>query len=72
MTCVERFWTTDLSSFSLTAAVALDAAGLSSLPSDPMDRFIVATARQAKAKFVTADTAILGWEGKVERLDATE
>ncbi len=57
---------------SLTAAVALDAAGLSSLPGDPMDRFIVAAARQAKAQLVTADGAILGWEGKVERLDAGE
>lgn len=51
---------------------AIDAAGLTGLPGDPMDRFIVAAARHARAQLMTADIAILAWEGIVKRLDATE
>ena len=36
-----------------------------------LDR-LIAAARYARAKLVTADGVILGWEGKVERLDAEE
>jgi PIN domain nuclease of toxin-antitoxin system len=51
---------------------AIDAAGLAGLPGDPMDRFIVAAARHTRAQLMTADTAILAWDGSVKRLDATE
>lgn len=56
----------------VTGEQAIDAAGLTGLPSDPMDRFIVAAARHARAQLVTADAAILAWHGAVKRLDATE
>ena len=51
---------------------AIDATGLIGLPGDPMDRFIVAAARHARAQLVTADAAILAWDGALNRLDATE
>lgn len=50
---------------------AIDAAGMTGLPGDPMDRFIVAAARHVRASLVTADAAILGWDGALNRLDAT-
>lgn len=51
---------------------AMDAAGLFTLTGDPMDRFIVATARDQGATLVSADEAILGWAGDVLRMDARE
>ena len=55
----------------LDGAIAVDAAELTWNHRDPVDRFIVATARVNSLKLVTADTIILDWTGKVARLDAT-
>lgn len=54
----------------VTGAIALDAAGLMSLSRDPIDRLIVAAARQHQATLVTADESILDWPGQLERVDA--
>ncbi|MGH6815754.1 MAG: type II toxin-antitoxin system VapC family toxin [Hyphomicrobiaceae bacterium] len=53
----------------LTGLEAIDAAMIEGLP-DPADRFIVATARVAHARLVTADQRILSWKGDLDRLDA--
>ena len=39
-------------------------------PADPADRIIVATALAQRATLVTADAAILGWPGELQRHDA--
>lgn len=54
----------------LDGEVAIRAAGLGGLPGDPADRFIVATVLTHGATLVTADERILGWSGKLQRLDA--
>jgi PIN domain nuclease of toxin-antitoxin system len=54
----------------VTGAVALDAADLSELSPNPMDRLLAATARQTGATLVTSDDRILGWDGTLDRLDA--
>jgi PIN domain nuclease of toxin-antitoxin system len=58
----------------LTPAIALDAGQIprAALP-DPMDRLLVATARQLNATFVTADRAILAYarHGHVRVHDAS-
>jgi PIN domain nuclease of toxin-antitoxin system len=54
----------------VTGAVALDAADLSELSPNPMDRLLAATARQSGATLVTSDDRILGWDGTLDRLDA--
>jgi PIN domain nuclease of toxin-antitoxin system len=46
------------------------AVGLGGLPSDPVDRLIVATALQHRAALVTADERLLGWKHPLERHDA--
>lgn len=56
----------------LTGEQAIDAAGLESLPGDPVDRYIVAAARSLRGTLVTADTGILAWEGSLERVDASQ
>lgn len=67
----ERALSEGLMELPVCGTQSLDAAGLDGLPLDPMDRFIVAAARHARAQLVTADTTILGWSGAVQRLDAT-
>ena len=42
----------------------------SGFPADPADRIIVATAIAQEALLVTADAAILGWPGELQRHDA--
>jgi len=54
----------------VSAMIAMDALDLAGLPRDPMDRFIVATARVIGAVLVTSDERILEWPGDLERLDA--
>ncbi len=54
----------------VTGAVALDAADLTELSANPMDRLMAATARQSGATLVTSDDRILGWPGTLDRLDA--
>jgi PIN domain nuclease of toxin-antitoxin system len=56
----------------ITASIAIDAGGLAGLSGDPMDRLIVATARERRATLLTADSAILSWHGDLQRMDATE
>ena len=46
------------------------AVGLGGLPSDPVDRLIVATALKHRAALVTADERLLGWEHPMVRHDA--
>ncbi len=52
--------------------IGTHAAGLASLPGDPADRLIVATALLGGHQLVTADRRILGWAGQLRRLDARE
>lgn len=54
----------------ITGAVALDAAELVELSVNPMDRLLVATARQTASTLVTCDEPILSWAGTLDRLDA--
>jgi PIN domain nuclease of toxin-antitoxin system len=49
----------------LSAAVAIDAGGIPrSAVADPLDRLIVATARQLDATLLTSDAAILAYAAK--------
>jgi PIN domain nuclease of toxin-antitoxin system len=54
----------------LSADVAMRASDLESLPGDPVDRIIVATALVEEAVLLTADLRILEWPGQVRRQDA--
>ena len=54
----------------LTAEIAVRASGLDTLPGDPFDRFIVATALVQQAALLTADEPILSWSGPLRRQDA--
>jgi PIN domain nuclease of toxin-antitoxin system len=55
----------------LTRSVAVDAGFImrAALP-DPIDRFLVATARQLGATFLTADSGILAYAAKTANLRA--
>ena len=68
-------WRTDLISAGLTelpleGAAAIRSAGLSGLPEDPADRFIVATAIAEGATLLSADENLLRWPHPLERQDA--
>lgn len=39
-------------------------------PNDPADRIIMATSLRLSARLVTADRAILGWQGELACIDA--
>lgn len=54
----------------LTGDIVIDANGLTSLPPDPADRFIVATARVLGATLLTSDGNILDWPGELRRGNA--
>ena len=56
----------------LTGDIALRAVDLASLPSDPADRFIVATAIVHGAMLMTADEQLLSWRHPVKRQDANQ
>lgn len=60
-----------LTELPLNGAIALRALDLSSLPYDPADRFIVATALVHNAALVTADEKLLNWRHALERHDGT-
>lgn len=49
---------------------AIRAVGLGGLPSDPVDRLIVATALHHRAALMTADERLLAWEHSMARHDA--
>ena len=51
--------------------IGIRAAGLEDFHADPADRLIVATALEGH-RLVTADERILGWAGRLNRLNATE
>ncbi len=51
--------------------IGIRAVGLDGFHADPADRLIVATALEGHS-LVTADKRILGWRGRLNRLDATE
>lgn len=53
-------------------SIAVRAAELSGMPSDPIDRLIAATADCRGASLMTADAAILAWRGSLKRFDASE
>lgn len=55
----------------LDGAVAVRALDLSTLPGDPADRFIIATALLHGAALVTADEKLLNWKHALERHDGT-
>jgi PIN domain nuclease of toxin-antitoxin system len=50
--------------------VGIQATELADLHPDPTDRLICATALHAGAALVTADMALLGWEGPIKKMDA--
>jgi PIN domain nuclease of toxin-antitoxin system len=54
----------------VTAEVAVRASDLENLLRDPMDRLIVATALVDQAVLLTADQALLAWQGPLKRQDA--
>jgi PIN domain nuclease of toxin-antitoxin system len=54
----------------LDGAIAVRAIELNGLPSDPADRFIVATALIHEAALVTADERLLDWPYLKEKHDA--
>lgn len=56
--------------FPLDALTAIDAGGLVDFHSDPLDRLIVAAALRHDATLMTADAAILRWDGPLKRIDA--
>ncbi|WP_423930095.1 type II toxin-antitoxin system VapC family toxin [Candidatus Palauibacter sp.] len=69
-------WRRDLLAQGLTeipvnGLIGVRAGLLEGLRGDPADRLIVATALEGH-QLVTADRRILGWPGKLNRMDATE
>lgn len=59
-----------ISEIPLDGVLGVRAAQLSGLPSDPADRFIVATAEREKATLITGDHRILEWRSELARQDA--
>lgn len=59
-----------LAEIAVDGAIAPRAAGLGDLPGDPVDRSIVATARERGATLLTAEGRLLAWSYAVERQDA--
>jgi PIN domain nuclease of toxin-antitoxin system len=56
----------------LTGEIAIRAVDLGTLPTDPADRFIVATAIVHDAILITADERLLNWKHTVKRQDARQ
>ena len=56
----------------LTGDIALRAVELDSLPGDPADRFIAATAIVHGATLMTADDRLLGWRHTLTRQNASQ
>lgn len=52
--------------------IGIEATELAGLPADPADRLICATALHLGATLVTADAALLGWDGPLQKMDARE
>jgi PIN domain nuclease of toxin-antitoxin system len=56
----------------LTGDIALRSVDLGNFPSDPADRFIMATALIHNAVLLTADEQLLGWRHSVKRQNASK
>jgi PIN domain nuclease of toxin-antitoxin system len=67
-----RLLDTGINELPLTGEIALLAAGLETLPGDPADRFIAATAIVHQATLVTADERLLEWKHALKRQDAAK
>ena len=68
-------WRTDalrsgIEEIPLDGELAIESVTLVDLHSDPMDRFIVATAIKMRATLVTSDTRLLAWKGPISCVDA--
>ena len=61
---------TGLIKLPVSGDVGIQATELAGLHPDPADRLICATALHAGARLVTADTALLDWDGPIQKLDA--
>ena len=61
---------TGLIELPVTGDIGIQATALEGLHPDPADRLICATALHAGATLLTADAALLGWDGPVQRVDA--
>lgn len=59
-----------ISEVAVSGDVGILATELEEFPPDPADRMIAATSLLRGATLVTADAAILGWKGSLERQDA--
>jgi PIN domain nuclease of toxin-antitoxin system len=64
--------TAGIAELPLTGDIALRAVDLDGLPSDPADRFIVATAILHRATLITADAKLLAWRHDLSRQDASQ
>jgi PIN domain nuclease of toxin-antitoxin system len=56
--------------FPVDTPIALEAGDLVNFHNDPLDRMIVACALRHDATLMTADAAILRWDGPLRRIDA--
>ena len=54
----------------LDSESAVHSVGLTGLPADPADRFIVAMAIRMRAELVTSDARLLAWKGPLACIDA--
>ena len=61
-----------LAEVALTGEIGIVAASLESLPGDPAERMVAATAVTHGATLLTADRSILDWKGDLRRLNAAE
>lgn len=61
---------TGLIELPVSGDVGIQATELAGLHPDPADRLICATALHAGATLVTADTALLDWDGLMQTMDA--
>ncbi len=61
---------TGLIELPVSGDVGIQATELAGLHPDPADRLICATALHAGATLVTADPALLGWDGLMQTMDA--
>lgn len=66
----QALFETGLIELPVNGDIGIQATELAGLHPDPADRVICATALHAGATLVTANTALLGWDGPLQRMDA--